>query len=288
MFDKVLIYENMSIIFYLIFFLASFSIIFVYDFMLVIVLGIMSLTGMMIYLLLGAPDVAMTEAALGVGLSTVLVVNYLISVGKSKGKNYVSESSENIGDTKNSRNIENYNIKDFRGCIKDFFQYRSNLEYKNDNKNKWVKVVLYFMFFVAIAFLIANNIDWNRLYLEGSMLHDYYVENTMKDIHINSYVASILACYRGFDTLIETCVIFIAGIGMFYVMNIKMDDQSTDYNNIDGFDDNIDKRNKTDNSNAKVDLIIDYEVGNNNFNHMIVQCVKILLMYMFVFALYSQ
>lgn len=40
----------------------------------------------------------------------------------------------------------------------------------------------------------------------------YYVENTESEIGIPSFVAAILASYRGFDTLCETLVIAIAGI----------------------------------------------------------------------------
>lgn len=40
----------------------------------------------------------------------------------------------------------------------------------------------------------------------------FYVENTMADTRTPNVVTSIIMDYRGFDTLIETCVIFAAGI----------------------------------------------------------------------------
>jgi multicomponent Na+:H+ antiporter subunit B len=40
----------------------------------------------------------------------------------------------------------------------------------------------------------------------------YYVERTIADTRTPNVVTSIIMDYRGFDTLIETCVIFTAGI----------------------------------------------------------------------------
>ena len=40
----------------------------------------------------------------------------------------------------------------------------------------------------------------------------FYVENSVADTRTPNVVTSIIMDYRGFDTLIETCVIFAAGI----------------------------------------------------------------------------
>jgi multicomponent Na+:H+ antiporter subunit B len=45
----------------------------------------------------------------------------------------------------------------------------------------------------------------------------YYLENTKTDIAIPSAVAAILASYRGYDTLGETTVILIAGLAVLIV-----------------------------------------------------------------------
>ncbi len=42
----------------------------------------------------------------------------------------------------------------------------------------------------------------------------YYLINSQKDIGIPSVVASILASYRGYDTMLETLVVLIAGMGV--------------------------------------------------------------------------
>ncbi len=45
-----------------------------------------------------------------------------------------------------------------------------------------------------------------------------FVENTGTDVGIYSIVAAILASYRGFDTLLETTVIFIAGLSCYLII----------------------------------------------------------------------
>lgn len=46
----------------------------------------------------------------------------------------------------------------------------------------------------------------------------YYVENAYKDGHVPNFVTAVLADYRGFDTMFETCVVFIAGISIFSIL----------------------------------------------------------------------
>jgi multicomponent Na+:H+ antiporter subunit B len=47
----------------------------------------------------------------------------------------------------------------------------------------------------------------------------YYHENAFKEIGIESFVAAILASYRGFDTLGETLVIFTGGIAALFILS---------------------------------------------------------------------
>ena len=42
----------------------------------------------------------------------------------------------------------------------------------------------------------------------------YYIEHTIEDGHVPNAVTAVLADYRGFDTMMETGVVFIAGIGV--------------------------------------------------------------------------
>ncbi len=63
-----------------------------------------------------------------------------------------------------------------------------------------------------------------------------YIEDTIKDTHTPNVVTSVLADYRGYDTLGETVVIFTAGLACVLVlMKRKANDKTTlsKHNNTD-------------------------------------------------------
>ena len=52
----------------------------------------------------------------------------------------------------------------------------------------------------------------------SSHLSPYYIEHTMADTAVPNIVTSVLADYRGFDTMFETIVIFAAGIACIFLL----------------------------------------------------------------------
>ena len=42
----------------------------------------------------------------------------------------------------------------------------------------------------------------------------YYISNAYEDTHAQNIVTAVLADYRGFDTLFETCVMLLSGIAV--------------------------------------------------------------------------
>jgi multicomponent Na+:H+ antiporter subunit B len=46
----------------------------------------------------------------------------------------------------------------------------------------------------------------------------YYIENTIEDTSVPNIVTSVLADYRGYDTMFETIVIFTAGIACIFLL----------------------------------------------------------------------
>ncbi|MDD5927581.1 MAG: MnhB domain-containing protein [Firmicutes bacterium] len=50
-------------------------------------------------------------------------------------------------------------------------------------------------------------------------LSDYYIENSLEDTGAHNMVTAVLADYRGFDTLFETCVMFLAGVTALMVLS---------------------------------------------------------------------
>ena len=52
----------------------------------------------------------------------------------------------------------------------------------------------------------------------SSHVSPYYIENTIADTSVPNIVTSVLADYRGYDTMFETIVIFTAGIACIFLL----------------------------------------------------------------------
>lgn len=50
---------------------------------------------------------------------------------------------------------------------------------------------------------------------------DHYIDNAVKDTNSPNLVTAVLADYRGFDTLLETTVMFLAGVGAVLILSSR-------------------------------------------------------------------
>lgn len=132
-----------------------------------------SLLTAVMYLLLDAPDVGMTEAAVG-----VLVSLFSIYVLRA-----INSADEEIEDKFNP--------------------------------------ILFILALGLAGLLIYAARDLpefgNEQAISQQTLAAYYIENTYKEIGIDSVVAAILASYRGFDTFLETLVILVGGLSVLLI-----------------------------------------------------------------------
>ncbi len=144
----------------------------------ILYLSLFSLIICIIYLLLDAPDVAMTEAAIGVCLSTVMLLTILPKVG-----GHIPTTSRN---------------KIVSAIISS--------------------LLLYCLFIAGSDFYEYGSFEAP---IQQHEITRHYIENTGKEIGINSIVAAILASYRGFDTLGETLVIFTAAIIVSLILSYR-------------------------------------------------------------------
>ncbi|MCC2647006.1 MAG: mnhB [Rickettsiaceae bacterium] len=144
----------------------------------ILYLSLFSIVICLIYLLLDSPDVAMTEAAIGVCVSTVILLVVIIKVGGS-----APSGSKNI-------------LPAIITCS-----------------------ALTYLLIISGQSLIEYGTSEAPLHQHQVAKH--YIENTGKEIGINSIVAAILASYRGFDTLGETLVIFTAGIIVTLILSYR-------------------------------------------------------------------
>lgn len=141
-----------------------------------IILGIYSFLMAAMYLVLGAPDVAITEAAIGAGISTILFLAVLLLVGENE----------------------------------------------KASKHPILPLVVVF---ITGAMLIYAALDMPSFgdpdAIANTHLIPHYLEESGKEIGIPNVVTSILASYRGFDTLGEVFVIFTAGVSVLMLIGGK-------------------------------------------------------------------
>lgn len=158
----------------------------------IVTLSLFSLLITILYLLMDAPDVAMTEAALGVCFSTAVLINTLKIVGKKDKKYYNHDKDSSI-------NFSNISLL-----------------------RKIFTIALCAFFLVSLIYIGLSLPEYG----EGqAALHQhvgkYYIENTAYEIGVPSIVAAVLASYRGYDTLGESIVILVAGLGVLLILSKK-------------------------------------------------------------------
>lgn len=138
----------------------------------IIMLGIFGLLMAMLYLVMGAADVAITEAAVGAGISTILLLCTIALTGREKPKR----------------------------------------ERKSNN------IVPLLVVMVTGGALIYATLDLPGFGNPTAPIHQhvapYYLENTQKEMGIPNVVTSVLASYRGYDTLGEVVVVFTAAMSV--------------------------------------------------------------------------
>lgn len=138
----------------------------------VILLGMYSLIAAGIFVVMDAVDVAFTEAAVGAGISTILLLGAM--------------------------------------------SHTTHVQKPMRNRN-WPA-----LFFVCCtgALLIYGSLDLPHYGAADSPAQQhpemarYFLEESGRDIDIPNVVTSVLASYRGYDTLGETVVVFTAGIAV--------------------------------------------------------------------------
>ena len=161
--------------------------------------GIYSFLGASWMLILDAPDVAFTEAAVGAGIATILMLATLSLVPREKHRGGVIQNSD--------------------------------FETKPNRTRSTVGSLL-----VAIgtgAMLIYGTLDMPHFGDKNAPIQVYpdpsFVEKSQPDMHgLPNVVTAVLASYRGYDTLGETAVIFTAGIAVLLILRRAPEEDELD------------------------------------------------------------
>ncbi len=145
-----------------------------------LLLGAYSLILAMLWVDLNAADVALTEAAIGAGVATPLM---LLAISRSTRKE--------LGET-----------------LKTVQRYR------------WFPPFLVLVLIGAALVYASLDMPplGNPKNPANQHVAPYYIQNAYAETGYENIVTAILVCYRGFDTLGEVLVILTAGVAMMLIM----------------------------------------------------------------------
>jgi multicomponent Na+:H+ antiporter subunit B len=150
-----------------------------------VILGSYSLIMAVVWTRLNAVDVAFTEASVGAGITTMLMVAALSRTRR----------------------------------------FESKIKYEEKRSRKrfsFTKVSGFIVVILTGAVLIYGTMDMPDFGDPNAPAHTHvarmYLEKGQHEVGVPNIVTAILASYRGFDTLGETIVIFTAGIGVILML----------------------------------------------------------------------
>ncbi len=146
-------------------------------FAIVMLAGIYSLLSASLFLDLDAVDVAFTEASVGAGISTLLMLASL------------------------------------------------KLVKRHENKARYKPTLALGIVIITGGLLIYGTFDMPHFGSSDAPAHNHvaprYLNESMDEIGVPNIVTSVLASYRGFDTLGEVVVVFTAGIGVMSLLLVR-------------------------------------------------------------------
>ncbi|MCP4342320.1 MAG: Na(+)/H(+) antiporter subunit B [Desulfobulbaceae bacterium] len=83
-------------------------------------------------------------------------------------------------------------------------------------------MVIVVMFGCLLGYGVFYYPDWGDAESPANRhVSRYYIENTVTDTSVPNVVTSVLADYRGYDTMFETTVILAAGLACFFLLKLK-------------------------------------------------------------------
>lgn len=139
--------------------------------------GVFSLLTAALFITMDAPDVAFTEAAVGAGISTVLMLGTLALVPRTQ---------------------------------------------KAVRKAQTIPLIVVIATGMALIYSTLDMPAFGDPEAPAQQhVAPYYISETPGDIDVPNIVTAVLASYRGFDTLGEVVVVFMAGAGVLALLGHK-------------------------------------------------------------------
>ncbi len=145
-----------------------------------------------IWVLLAAPDVALIEAAVGAGVTSVL---FMIALVKTSGSRSESESRDNTDSVFRSINVPALVVVG------------------------GLAIPLGYAFLSLEPVGAASAPAVSPTFAGTQTPYDYYIEETVPETDFPNAVVAVLVVYRGLDTLGELIVAFAAAVSILIVLN---------------------------------------------------------------------
>lgn len=143
-------------------------------------LGIYSLLCASIFVVMDAVDVAFTEAAIGAGLSTILILTALSLCG---------------------------------------YREQDKPDIQKNSTQAFVSLIIVCVLGALLAFGFHDIPAFGQLNTPAYQgVAQHYIHQTSTEIDLPNLVTAVLASYRGYDTLGEVCVVFTAGITVLAIL----------------------------------------------------------------------
>ncbi len=185
-----------------------------------IILGAYSLIMAVVWTRMNAVDVAFTEASVGAGITSVLLLAALSRThrGEDDRRRQTEDRRQDAEETRDKRverrerTVERREKREFRTSIK-----KPGMSAHS--------VLSLIVVIVTGAVLVYGTIDMPD-YGDPDAPANHnaasrYIARSYKDTGSRNFVTAILASYRGYDTLGETAVIFTAGICVVLLLRRK-------------------------------------------------------------------
>ncbi len=160
-----------------------------------IILAAYSLIMAAVWTRLNAVDVAFTEAAVGAGITAVLMIAALSRTRRTEKNGLNSEFQEPKPETRSLKRMT------------------------------WHSILCLITVFFTGAVLVYGTMDMPNFGDPNAPANLHvaksYIETSFKDTGVVNFVTAVLASYRGYDTLGEVTVIFTAGISVVLLLRRK-------------------------------------------------------------------
>lgn len=234
----------------------------------IVIFSAYSLIMCIIWMIIESPDLAITEAAVGAGVTTILFYVTLkkidqidVAAGFEKKINEVAKGervtgkqsrtgkgSVNVrngrkgqnGSGRNSgkrRNINGQGIKKVPGKVASSGIFRGSTEHKLQIAYRTLAILMVVLLFVFMLLTVIGlpNIGINNG-PESNEVVTRYIESGLEETGAVNIVSGMILDYRAFDTFGESCVLFVATICVTLMLRI------------DRLEDECDKEGPTDDS----------------------------------------